>query len=215
MHYLLFYEVGEDYVSRRAEFREAHLEKAWQASARGELVLGGALSNPVDGAVLLFQGDSPEVAEKFARADPYVTSGAVKRWHVREWMTVAGEDAAKPIIPNAMADKVKVKAKGMILRMWHARATVENSGKYVEHVFPALSAIEGHRGAYLLRRAVDGAVEFVVLTLWESMEAVREFAGVKPEKAVVEPEARAALTAFDESVTHFQVVHRTGSGGSN
>ena len=221
MHYLLFYEVGEDYVSRRAEFRDAHLEKAWQASARGELVLGGALSNPVDGAVLLFQGDSPEVAEEFARADPYVTSGAVKRWHVREWMTVAGEDAAKPIISNAMADKVKVKdeAKGMILRMWHARATVENSGKYVEHatkkVFPALSAIEGHRGAYLLRRAVDGAVEFVVLTLWESMEAIREFAGAKPEKAVVEPEARAVLTAFDESVTHFQVVHRTGSGGSN
>jgi heme-degrading monooxygenase HmoA len=144
-----------------------------------------------------------------------VTSGAVKRWHVREWMTVAGEDAAKPIIPNAMAVKVKVKGKGMILRMWRARATVENSGKYIEHatkkVFPALNAIEGHRGAYLLRRAV----EFVVLTLWESMEAIREFAGVKPEKAVVEPEARAALTAFDESVTHFQVVHRTGSGGSN
>lgn len=218
MHYLLFYEVDEDYVSRRAEFRDAHLEKAWQASERGELVLGGALSNPVDGAVLLFQGDSPEVAEKFARADPYVTSGAVKRWHVREWMTVAGEDAAKPIMPNAMADKDKDKAKGMILRMWRARATVEKSGKYVEHatkkIFPALNAIEGHRGAYLLRRAVDGAVEFVVLTLWESMEAVREFAGVKPEKAVVEPEARAVLTAFDESATHFEVVYRTGFGRS-
>lgn len=101
MHYLLFYEVGEDYVSRRAEFRDAHLEKAWKASERGELVLGGALANPVDGAVLLFWGDSPEVAEKFARADPYVTSGAVKRWHVREWTTVAGEDAAMPIRPNA------------------------------------------------------------------------------------------------------------------
>jgi uncharacterized protein YciI len=87
MHYLLFYEVAEDYVARRAEFRAAHLEKAWEASARGELVLGGALANPVDGAVLLFQGDSPEVAEKSARADPYVTSGAVKRWYVREWTT--------------------------------------------------------------------------------------------------------------------------------
>jgi uncharacterized protein YciI len=103
MHYLLFYEVGADYVSRRAEFRDAHLEKAWAASARGELVLGGALSNPVDGAVLLFVGDSPEVAEKFAKADPYVTSGAVKRWHVREWKTVAGEDAAMPIKPDAVA----------------------------------------------------------------------------------------------------------------
>ncbi len=231
MHYLLFYEVGEDYVARRAEFRDAHLEKAWQASERGELVLGGALSNPVDGAVILFKGDSPEVAENFARADPYVTSGAVKRWHVREWTTVAGEDSATPVRPNAVAgprttrsgspnaadagvsSRDRDKDKGTILRMWRARATVEKSGEYVEHatrkVFPALAAIEGHRGAYLLRRAVDGAIEFVVLTLWESMAAVCKFAGVKPEKAVVEPEARAVLTAFDESVTHFEVVHRT------
>jgi len=100
MHYLLFYEVGEDYVSRRAQFRDAHLAKAWQASQRGELLLAGALANPVDGAVLLFQGNSPEVAEKFAKADPYVTSGAVKRWYVREWTTVAGESAATPVRPN-------------------------------------------------------------------------------------------------------------------
>lgn len=101
MHYLLFYEVGEDYVSRRAEFRNAHLELAWKASEHGELVLGGALANPVDGAVLLFKGDSPEVAEKFARVDPYVTSGIVKRWHVREWTTVAGEGCTMPIRPCA------------------------------------------------------------------------------------------------------------------
>jgi uncharacterized protein len=226
MHYLLFYEVGEDYVSRRAEFRDAHLEKAWAASARGELVLGGALANPVDGAVLLFRGDSPEVAEKFAKADPYVTSGAVKRWHVREWNTVAGEDAATPLRPAAgAADKKTVSApsnvvggggscrdKGLILRMWRARSTVDNSGKYVQHatrkVFPALRAIEGHRGAYLLRRVVDSGIELVVLTLWESMEAVRKFAGEVPEKAVVEPEARAVLTSFDESVVHFEIVDR-------
>ena len=100
MHYLLFYEFVEDYLPRRAEFRNAHLEMAWKASERGELVLGGALTNPVDGAVLLFKGDSPEVAEKFAKADPYVTNGIVKRWHVREWTTVAGEDSAMPIRPN-------------------------------------------------------------------------------------------------------------------
>lgn len=96
MHYLLFYEVGEDYVSRRAEFRDAHLKMAWAACDRGELVLGGALAKPVDGAVLLFKGESPEVAERFARADPYVTSGAVRRWQVREWTTVVGQEAAKP-----------------------------------------------------------------------------------------------------------------------
>jgi len=83
-HYLLFYEVADDYVSRRAAFRDKHLEKAWKAADRGELLLAGALANPVDGAVLLFKADSSAVAEDFAKADPYVTSGAVKRWCVRE-----------------------------------------------------------------------------------------------------------------------------------
>jgi hypothetical protein len=101
MHYLLFYEVGEDYISRRAEFRNAHLDLAWKASERGEMVLGGALANPADGAVLLFKGDSPEVAEKFARVDPYVMSGIVKRWYVREWKTVVGKDSAMPIRPDS------------------------------------------------------------------------------------------------------------------
>src|SRR6266702_7987080 len=102
MHYLLFYEAGEDYVERRTAFRDDHLRKAWAASDRGELIRGGALAEPTDGAVLLFQGDSPEVAERFARADPYVTNGVVKRWHVREWTTVAGEDAALPTKPTAV-----------------------------------------------------------------------------------------------------------------
>ena len=100
MHYLLFYELSDDYIARRGEFRAAHLEMAWKASEQGELELAGALTNPVDGAMLLFKGDSPEVAEKFARADPYVTNGIVKRWHVREWTTVAGEGAAKPVRPS-------------------------------------------------------------------------------------------------------------------
>ena len=97
MHYLLFYEVSDDYVSKRAQFRELHLKKAWEASERGELILAGALAKPVDGAVLLFTGDSSEVAERFAKADPYVVNGAVKRWYVREWTTVAGQGAAAPI----------------------------------------------------------------------------------------------------------------------
>jgi uncharacterized protein YciI len=96
MHYLLFYEVGGDYVSRRAEFRDAHLSNAWKATERGELVLGGALANPVDGALLLFKGTSIDVAENFAKSDPYVTSGLVKRWYVREWTTVVGNGATTP-----------------------------------------------------------------------------------------------------------------------
>jgi hypothetical protein len=101
MHYLLFYELGDDYFSRRVEFRNAHLELAWQASARGELVLAGPLADPIDGAVVLFKGDSPEVAERFAKADPYVTNGIVKRWHVRKWTTAVGEYATTPVRPNA------------------------------------------------------------------------------------------------------------------
>jgi uncharacterized protein YciI len=99
MHYLLFYEVDDDYVTRRAEFRNVHLKMGWEAADRGELVLGGALANPVDGAVLVFKGESPEVAEKFARADPYVLNGLVKRWHVREWTTVIGDASANPKRP--------------------------------------------------------------------------------------------------------------------
>jgi uncharacterized protein YciI len=99
-HFLLFYDVAADYLARRAEFREAHLVKAWAAHARGELVLGGALADPVDGAVLLFAADSPRVAEAFAREDPYVLNGLVTRWRVREWSTVAGEGAAVPIRPR-------------------------------------------------------------------------------------------------------------------
>jgi hypothetical protein len=97
VHYLLFYEVVEDYVARRAPHRKAHLEHARRAVERGELVLGGALARPVDGAVLLFRGDSPEPAERFAREDPYVRAGLVTSWRVREWITVAGKDAEHPV----------------------------------------------------------------------------------------------------------------------
>jgi uncharacterized protein YciI len=92
-HYLLFYDVIDDYAERRLPHRAAHLAYAREALARGDLVLGGALANPVDGAVLLFLGSSPKVAEDFAAADPYVTNGLVTRWHVREWTTVVGKDA--------------------------------------------------------------------------------------------------------------------------
>ena len=97
MHYLLIYDVVDDYVNRRAPFRAAHLTLAREAVARGELVLGGALTNPADGAVLVFKGSSPDVAESFARKDPYVLNGLVTRWRVREWTTVVGAGAEAPV----------------------------------------------------------------------------------------------------------------------
>lgn len=99
MHYLLFYDVSTDYLERRAAFRAAHLAKAWAAVERGELLLGGALGDPVDTSVLLFHGDSPRVAESFAETDPYVANGLVVRWRVRPWTTVVGPLAANPIRP--------------------------------------------------------------------------------------------------------------------
>lgn len=100
MHYLLFYEIVDDYLERRSAFRDEHLALAWEARERGELVLAGALANPVDGTVLLFEGTSPAVAESFAERDPYVRNGLVKSWRVREWTTVVGRDPATPVRPG-------------------------------------------------------------------------------------------------------------------
>ena len=88
--YLLFYDVVERYVERRQPFRDAHLAHATRAVERGELVLGGALADPVDGAVLLFRAETPEVPAAFARQDPYVVNGLVTSWRVRAWTTVIG-----------------------------------------------------------------------------------------------------------------------------
>jgi uncharacterized protein len=96
-HYLLFYEAGDDYAARRAPFRQLHLDHAWAAEQRGELVLAGALGDPIDGAVFLFQGADAEAAERFALEDPYVVNGVVKQWRVRPWLTVVGSAAAAPL----------------------------------------------------------------------------------------------------------------------
>src|SRR5437879_6385860 len=97
MHYLLFYDVVPDYAERRTPFRAEHLLYAWAAAERGELLLGGALADPVDGAVLLFDCDSPAVVGAFVADDPYVTNGLVTRWRIRAWTTVVGEGATRPI----------------------------------------------------------------------------------------------------------------------
>lgn len=97
MHYLLMYDLCDDYLARRGEFRDAHLKLAWEAQERGEIIVAGALSEPFDMAVLMFQGDSPEVAERFAKADPYVIHGLVTGYRVRQWNTVVGENASSPV----------------------------------------------------------------------------------------------------------------------
>jgi hypothetical protein len=98
----------------------------------------------------------------------------------------------------------------MIVRSWRGYADAVKAPAYSEHLLgsvrPKLEQLAGFRGLYLLRRQQGSEVEFRVLTLWESMEAVRLFAGNQPDLAVVEPEARAALTRFDSTVDHYEVV---------
>jgi uncharacterized protein YciI len=98
-HFVLIYDVVEDYVERRTPFRAEHLALAQAAKANGDLFLAGAFANPVDGALLVFQGETGAAAEAFAQADPYVKNGLVKAWRVREWTTVVG-DAATVNVPQ-------------------------------------------------------------------------------------------------------------------
>ncbi len=98
----------------------------------------------------------------------------------------------------------------MIGRLWHGWTSPENAGPYEEllrtKILPGIQRVHGYRGAYLLRRQDVGEVEFITLTLFESMAAVRAFAGEDYEKAVVLPEARALLSRFDERSVHYDVL---------
>jgi len=91
MYYILTYKTVENYVERRAEFRDAHLKYADEYVKRGELILGGALEEPVDSAVLVFKGESTSIAEDFAKNDPYVKNGLIVEWTVRPWNVVVGD----------------------------------------------------------------------------------------------------------------------------
>jgi uncharacterized protein len=99
-HFMLIYDVGPDFLQRRAQFRDEHLALAWKASEAGDLVLAGALEEPAEQAFLLFRG-SREAALRFAAADPYVKHGLVKGFKVKQWHTVVGAQAAAPVRPKA------------------------------------------------------------------------------------------------------------------
>lgn len=98
-HFLLIYDVGPDFLQRRAALRDEHLALAWKAADAGELVLAGALEAPAEQAFLLFRG-SRDAALRFAAADPYVKQGLVKAFRVRQWHTTVGAQAAAPLRPQ-------------------------------------------------------------------------------------------------------------------
>jgi len=96
-----------------------------------------------------------------------------------------------------------------VVRSWSALATPDGAVAYVAFfrntLLPQLRRIPGHRGALVLRRPVGDGIEITVLTFWESMDAVKRFAGDPPDRAVVEPEARALLLSFDKHVKHLAI----------
>jgi heme-degrading monooxygenase HmoA len=102
----------------------------------------------------------------------------------------------------------------MIVRHWRGLAPRATADAYEAHatqtVFPSLKTVAGHRGAWLLRRDTENQVEFVALTLWESSESIKAFAGDDISTAIVEPAGRAALSSFDEFATHYEVAYNFG-----
>ena len=96
-HFLLSYDFAPDYLERRPAFRERHLALAWAAADDGALLLGGAVGEPAESALLLFT--DAEAARTFAEGDPYVAEGLVCSWRVVPWTTVVGAQAATPVRP--------------------------------------------------------------------------------------------------------------------
>jgi uncharacterized protein len=89
-YFALIYELVDDYLARRSAFREQHLKMANDLKTRGHVVLAGAFADPPDKALLIFEADDRAVPENFAKSDPYVLNGLVKRWEVRAWTVVVG-----------------------------------------------------------------------------------------------------------------------------
>lgn len=99
-HFVLLMDFSDEYEAKRPQYRNEHLTKAWAAVERGELILAGALTEPLDTGLILFKGEGPEVVEKFAAEDPYINNGLVRSWRIREWATVVGDDASSIMRPQ-------------------------------------------------------------------------------------------------------------------
>ena len=199
-YFALFYEVVDDFVARRNEFRKAHLAKVSAAYDQGSLLFGGAMAEPADRALLIFQTDDRSVVESFAKTDPYVTSGLVKRWEIRPWNVVRGDEALDGTVEPRASE---------VARMWSGRTTPAKWPAYRQHfhknVVPELRKTPGYLGASLFQRRNGDEIEILVTTRWKSLESIRNFAGKNLDAAVVTDEAAQALTDYDRVVRHFEL----------
>jgi uncharacterized protein YciI len=199
-YYALLYEAADDYVAKRPAFREQHLRLAQAARERGELVLAGAFADPVDRALIVFRANDKSKVEEFARQDPYVVNGLVKRWEVRPWTVVVGQERSSSSTGSA---------PGTILRRWSARTTAAQLPKYLDYfsrkVVSELRRVPGYLGANVSTRNLGNEIEILVETTWRSLESIRNFAGPDLEAAVVAGQAAALLTSFDGRVQHSEI----------
>lgn len=201
-YYAVFYDLVDDFVARRTAFREEHLRRVSECYARGELLLGGALADPADCALLVFHVHDKRIPEAFIQNDPYVVNGLVKEWKLRPWSVVTGNETSRnPVFPSHPTE---------IVRSWLARTTEEKWPRYREHfaekVLPELSAISGYLGATLYVRHVGDQCEILVQSFWRSLDDIHVFAGVDLETAVVAEEAAAILTEYDARARHYEIV---------
>lgn len=203
MHYLLIYEVARDYSTRRSAWRGEHLAHARAAVARGELVLGGAFDT-LDGAVLLFQGASPEVAERFARADPYVREGVVTSWRVRGWTTVVGNEARTRVDDVGLAPRTREEATPARVAAFLRRArhwTVSTLGEHGPHAAVVGVAVADDLSCVFdtlatTRKALDvGRDPRVALVMWVG-EATAQLEGTAEIVAAGTPAQAMYLGAF-------------------
>jgi len=97
----------------------------------------------------------------------------------------------------------------MIARMWRGWTAPENGNAYEkllrEHILPGIHRVDGYRGAYILRQDEKDEVAFVVITLFESLDAVRGFAGDTYTTPVIEPEAQLLLSRYEPTAYHYEV----------
>ena len=87
---LRYDDVVDDYVARRAPYRDQHLRLLRDAHTRGEVLMAGAVGETPAGAIIIFRGETPVAAEEFVRTDPYVTNGLIRSWRVQPWNVVVG-----------------------------------------------------------------------------------------------------------------------------
>ena len=99
----------------------------------------------------------------------------------------------------------------MIARLWHGHTKPEQADRYEEMlrttILPGIHRIAGYKGSYVLRRNVGPEVEFITMTLWESIDAIRQFAGEDHEKSVIAPDAAHLLSRHDDKSVHYEAFH--------